>query len=387
MALFTRDSIDRLRDAVDMVDLVGTQDRPAPGRVALDRAVPVPRRAHAVVLGQRRGEALLLLRLPGEGRRVRLRRADRGARLPRGGRAAGRPLRRRARARERRPAGRGAPAPARAAAEAARPHRELLREVPLGLAGGREGARLPGRARAAGGGAARVPGRLLAERLGPGARGRPAGRLQAARSWWRPGSPSAAASGGLYDRFRGRIMFPLADARGRVLGFGARAMARGARARSTSTPRRTRSTTRAASCSGSTCARAHAAKSGRIVVVEGYTDVLALHQAGIRESVAIMGTALTAEQMAELGARRAAGRAGARRRPLGAGGDAAGRAAQRTAASSCASSRCPRAAIRPTACAAGEPRRLRSGSTAAIADDPVSGSPGSCRCRPRYARR
>jgi DNA primase len=37
------------------------------------------------------------------------------------------------------------------------------------------------------------------------------------------------------------------------------------------------------------------------VVVEGYTDVLALHQAGIRESVAIMGTALTAEQMAELG--------------------------------------------------------------------------------------
>jgi DNA primase len=48
-------------------------------------------------------------------------------------------------------------------------------------------------------------------------------------------------------------------------------------------------------------ARAHAARSGRIVVVEGYTDVLALHQAGIRESVAIMGTALTAEQMAELG--------------------------------------------------------------------------------------
>ena len=37
-----------------------------------------------------------------------------------------------------------------------------------------------------------------------------------------------------------------------------------------------------------------------MVVVEGYTDVLALHQAGIRETVAIMGTALTAEQMAEL---------------------------------------------------------------------------------------
>jgi DNA primase len=43
-----------------------------------------------------------------------------------------------------------------------------------------------------------------------------------------------------------------------------------------------------------------AAKSGRIVVVEGYTDVLALHQVGLRDTVAIMGTALTPEQMEEL---------------------------------------------------------------------------------------
>jgi DNA primase len=47
-------------------------------------------------------------------------------------------------------------------------------------------------------------------------------------------------------------------------------------------------------------ARPHATKSGRIVVVEGYTDVLAMHQAGIRETVAIMGTALTEEQVIEL---------------------------------------------------------------------------------------
>jgi DNA primase len=107
-------------------------------------------------------------------------------------------------------------------------------------------------------------------------------------------------SGGLYDRFRSRIMFPLADARGRVLGFGARAMSedRGQKYLNTS---ENEIYHKGRQLFGIDLARAHAAKSGRIVVVEGYTDVLALHQAGIRESVAIMGTALTAEQMAELG--------------------------------------------------------------------------------------
>src|SRR5436309_759708 len=52
-------------------------------------------------------------------------------------------------------------------------------------------------------------------------------------------------------------------------------------------------------------ARQFAARMGRVIAVEGYTDVLALHQAGISEAVAIMGTALTEEQLAEL--HRAAG--------------------------------------------------------------------------------
>jgi DNA primase len=47
-------------------------------------------------------------------------------------------------------------------------------------------------------------------------------------------------------------------------------------------------------------ARATAAKAGRMILVEGYTDVLALHQAGLRNSVGIMGTALTEEQVREL---------------------------------------------------------------------------------------
>jgi DNA primase len=47
-------------------------------------------------------------------------------------------------------------------------------------------------------------------------------------------------------------------------------------------------------------ARSAAAKTGRMILVEGYTDVLALHQAGIRNSVGIMGTSLTEEQVGEL---------------------------------------------------------------------------------------
>jgi DNA primase len=105
--------------------------------------------------------------------------------------------------------------------------------------------------------------------------------------------------GGLYDRFRRRIMFPLADGRGRVLGFGARAMSED------QTPKYLNTSEndvyhKGRQLFGIHLARPHAAKSGRIVVVEGYTDVLAMHQAGFRDSVAIMGTALTPEQMAVL---------------------------------------------------------------------------------------
>jgi DNA primase len=107
-------------------------------------------------------------------------------------------------------------------------------------------------------------------------------------------------NGGLYDRFRGRIMFPLANARGRVLGFGARAMGEGRGPKYLNTSEN-ELYHKGRQLFGIDLARAHAAKSGRIVVVEGYTDVLALHQVGVRETVAIMGTALTQEQLAELG--------------------------------------------------------------------------------------
>ncbi|MFY9264770.1 MAG: DNA primase [Solirubrobacterales bacterium] len=103
----------------------------------------------------------------------------------------------------------------------------------------------------------------------------------------------------IYDRFRGRIMFPLADTRGRIRGFGARAMRDGDR------PKYLNSAdgpiySKGRQLFGVNHARSIAAKRGRVVAVEGYADVLALHDAGIEESVAVMGTAMTDDQVVEL---------------------------------------------------------------------------------------
>ncbi len=113
--------------------------------------------------------------------------------------------------------------------------------------------------------------------------------------------------GGFGDLFRGRIMFPLADARGRVLGFGARAMRDDQRPKYMNTPEGDLYHKRR-QLFGIDRARAAVAKARQVIVVEGYTDVLALHAGGVQQSVAIMGTALTPEQFAELA--RAAGQDG-----------------------------------------------------------------------------
>jgi DNA primase len=110
---------------------------------------------------------------------------------------------------------------------------------------------------------------------------------------------SKTRAGQVYDRFRERIMFPSADARGRVLGFGARAM------RENQQPKYLNTSDgelyhKRSQLFGIDHARSAAARAGRMILVEGYTDVLALHQAGMRNAVGIMGTALTEEQVREL---------------------------------------------------------------------------------------
>ena len=106
-------------------------------------------------------------------------------------------------------------------------------------------------------------------------------------------------NGRLYDRFRSRIMFPLADIRGRVLGFGARAMGEDQKPKYLNTSDND-VYHKGRQLYGAHLARAPAAKANAVILCEGYTDVIAMHQAGLKNAVGLMGTALTAEQVGEL---------------------------------------------------------------------------------------
>ena len=105
--------------------------------------------------------------------------------------------------------------------------------------------------------------------------------------------------GQIYDRFRERIIFPSADVRGHVIGFGARAMRDNQRPKYLNTAESELYHKREV-LFGLDHARAAASRVGSVILVEGYTDVLAVHQAELDNAVGIMGTALTDEQVAAL---------------------------------------------------------------------------------------
>ncbi|MGE4426960.1 MAG: DNA primase [Solirubrobacteraceae bacterium] len=104
----------------------------------------------------------------------------------------------------------------------------------------------------------------------------------------------------IYDRFRNRITFPLADRRGRIQGFGARRMDPEEKAKYINSSEGV-VFHKGRNLYAAHLARPTAAKRGEVILSEGYTDVIALHQAGLRHAVGLMGTALTADQVAELG--------------------------------------------------------------------------------------
>lgn len=100
---------------------------------------------------------------------------------------------------------------------------------------------------------------------------------------------------GYYDRFRGRVMLTITDLRKRVVGFGGRVLGEG-------TPKYLNSPDTPLFKKGQTLfaldvAREAITRTKTVIVVEGYFDAIALHQAGLTHTVATLGTALTAEHV------------------------------------------------------------------------------------------
>ena len=296
---------------------------------ALHGPLPVPRGADAELLGQRRTTSSSTASAAAGRRPDLVRPRDREPRLLRRDRVARRPVQAcSSSTRRRSPQLDEERAGGRAAARAARPGGVVLRALSVGLAG-----RRLARDYLAGRGLGEAVCREF--RLGF-ALGGDAARPQGARegvhratSSTRPGWPSRRGD----DYFQQRLLFPLADARGRIVGFQARKLreddplAREVRelARGRALPQG-RPALRAR-----TCARAAIAKAGRAVVAEGNTDVIALRQAGLRARGRGDGDGAHRAQLKELGRLTHALVPLLRRRRGRRGGDAARDGARRRA--------------------------------------------------------
>ncbi len=102
--------------------------------------------------------------------------------------------------------------------------------------------------------------------------------------------------GAPYDRFRGRIIFPIRDARGRCIAFGGRAMDPNARAKYLNSPE-TALFHKGHALYNHAPAREAAGKGAALILAEGYMDVIALSEAGFTGAVAPLGTAVTPDQL------------------------------------------------------------------------------------------
>src|SRR5450759_3547897 len=103
-------------------------------------------------------------------------------------------------------------------------------------------------------------------------------------------------SGGIYDRFRNRIMFPIRDGLGHMVGFGARILDPNDVPKFLNSPQ-TALFDKGRLLYGLDQARKAIRAQDQVVIVEGYLDVIALHQGGFANTVSPMGTALTEDQL------------------------------------------------------------------------------------------
>lgn len=98
-----------------------------------------------------------------------------------------------------------------------------------------------------------------------------------------------------YDKFRNRVMFPIINTSGKVIGFGGRAIAEGDSPKYLNSPESV-IFQKKNNLYSLNFARQAAAKDGFIILVEGYMDVISLYQSGVQNAVASLGTALTENQ-------------------------------------------------------------------------------------------
>ena len=105
-----------------------------------------------------------------------------------------------------------------------------------------------------------------------------------------------ADDGSIYDRFRGRIIFPIRDGRGRAISLGGRSMDPNARAKYLNGPE-TPLFDKGRNLFNIGPAREAAGKGQPLIVAEGYMDVIALSEAGFKAAVAPLGTAVTEDQL------------------------------------------------------------------------------------------
>lgn len=112
-----------------------------------------------------------------------------------------------------------------------------------------------------------------------------------------------SATGEYYDFFRGRLIFPIISHRSEVLGFGGRVLAEGKEAETAKYINSSDSMIyhKSYSVYGLNVAQAEIRRTNKVIIVEGYMDVLALNQAGISNVVAPLGTALTSSHIRLLG--------------------------------------------------------------------------------------
>ena len=126
----------------------------------------------------------------------------------------------------------------------------------------------------------------------------PSGRDETSQHLLAAGLVIPRDTGGFYDRFRDRIMFPIRDSRGRTMAFGGRILASG-EPKYLNSPE-TPLFHKGRELYGLYEARRAERKLERLVVVEGYMDVVALAAHGIRNAVGTLGTATTSEHLRRL---------------------------------------------------------------------------------------